>query len=312
MKLILKPSALTPGATLGVVAPAGPARDYNRVAAGLKTLDSLGFRLVLGTNALKRTGYLAGSDEERLADLCGMFQDRDIDGILCLRGGYGSMRLLGKIDYRLIRRNPKILVGYSDITALQLAIWKRAGLVTFSGPMLATEFGKEPDDLTLGHFLKAVSDPYPLGIIPAGPGHRAVTINPGQARGRLLGGNLSLVAATLGTPYELDTRGAILFLEEVGEQPYRIDRLLSQLRLAGKLTAAAGVIFGECVGCEAEDSFSLLELIEQFFSDLKIPCYYGLCAGHGPLKATLPLGVSAEMDAGRCQLKVIEPATRPR
>lgn len=280
------------------------------MAEGVKTLTSLGFRVVLGPHVLKRNKYLAGTDAERLSDLCTMFRDRGIDGVICLRGGYGSMRILSGIDYSLLRRNPKVLMGYSDITALQLAIWKRTGLVTFSGPMLATEFGRRPAEFTLKHFLRAVAGPAPLGHIPAVPG--AVTINPGRAAGRLLGGNLSLVAATLGTPYEIDTRGAILFLEEVGEHPYRVDRLLSQLLLAGKLRAAAGVVFGECVRCEAEEasSFSLLEVIRGIFQDLGMPCYYGLSAGHSPGTATLPLGVRAEMDAGRCLLEVCESATR--
>lgn len=275
-------------------------------------MEALGFRVILAPNALKKHNYLAGTDDERLADLCGMFLNPKIDGIICLRGGYGSMRILSNIDYRVIRRNPKVLVGYSDITALHLAIWKRTGLVTFSGPMLATDFGREPGDFTLRQFFKAVTYPSPLGAIPPAPGSKAQVINPGRARGRLIGGNLSLVAATLGTPYEIDTRGAILFLEEVGEQPYQVDRMLQQLLLAGKLSSAAGLVFGECVRCEAEEnahSFTLLEVIGENLKGLKIPCFYGLGVGHGVHKATLPLGVEAEMDAEKGLLVITESAT---
>lgn len=312
MKLIKKPYALAPGSTLGIIAPASPVYKSTCVADGISLLESLGFKVILAPNALNTNKYLAGTDRERLADLHGMFMEPDIDGVICLRGGYGSMRILSNIDYRVIRRNPKVLVGYSDITALHLAIWKRTGLVTFSGPMLATEFGRDPGDYTIRQFLKAVTNPAPLGFIPSAPGVVTEVINPGRARGHLIGGNLSLVAALLGTPYELDTRGAILFLEDVGEQPYRIERMLRQLLLAGKLSSAAGVIFGECIRCEAEEndhSFALREVIQESIKHLTIPCFYGLGAGHGAHKATLPLGIEAEMDASKCQLVITESAT---
>ncbi len=310
--MIKKPCVLAPGATLGIVAPASPVYNPDRVANGKKVLENRGFKVSIAPHALNKNKYLAGTDGERLADLHRMFLDPYIDGIICLRGGYGSMRVLSKIDYGVIRRNPKVLVGYSDITALHLAIWKKTGLVTFSGPMLATEFGYEQDDFTLDHFFKAVTSTNPLGVIPSALGNQSEIITPGRACGRLIGGNLSLVAATLGTPYELDTRETILFLEEVDEEPYRVDRMLQQLLLAGKLSDAAGVVFGECVNCEAKEharSFSLLEVIRMNLESLKIPCFYGLRSGHGSHKATLPLGVTAEMDAEKCLLAITESAT---
>ena len=309
---MIKPFALSPGATLGIIAPASPAYDPLEVEHGRKILEELGFRIVLAPNSLRKNRYLAGTDAERLSDLIHMFLNPTIDGLLCLRGGYGCMRLLSQIDYRIIRNNPKILVGYSDITALQLAIWKHAGLVTFSGPMLVSDFGRQAGEYTLKHFDKALTSPFALGTIPPAPGARCEVLRPGRASGRLLGGNLTLIAATLGTPYEVDTRGSILFLEDVDEQPYRVERMLQQLRLAGKFRFVEGIVFGEFTGCEAKEdtnSFSLQEVIREAIKDTAVPCYYGLAAGHGLNKATLPLGVKTEIDAARCILTITESAT---
>ncbi len=305
--MVIKPPALKSGSTLGIIAPSSPARESACVEKGISVLEDMGFKIALAPNALKKNMYLAGTDMERLDDLHGVFMNVEVDGIVCLRGGYGSMRLLAQIDYKVIRDHPKILIGYSDITALQLAIWKETGLVTFSGPMLDTDFGNEPGDFTITQFLKAVTRTSTLGAIPNQPDFEPLVIYPGRCSGRLTGGNLSLVVSSLGTPYEIDTRGTILFLEEIGEPPYRVERMLQQLRLAGKLDEAAGVVFGECVGCVAkhiETSFTLLEVFMDMFTVLKKPCFYGLGAGHGAHKATLPLGVKAEMDAGKCLLTI--------
>lgn len=309
---MIKPYALAPGATLGIIAPASPACNYLELELGKNLLERLGFQVALAPNTLQQNRYLAGTDKQRLSDLLRMFRDPAIDGLLCLRGGYGCMRLISRIDYRIIRNNPKILVGYSDITALQLAIWKHAGLVTFSGPMLVSDFGREAGAYTIKHFYQAITSPLALRAIPPAPGIKSNVIRPGRASGRLLGGNLTLIAATLGTPYEIDTRGAILFLEDVDEEPYRIDRMLQQLRLAGKFRFVAGVVFGEFVGCIPEEdtgSFTLLEVIKDAMKDITVPSYYGLATGHGVNKATLPLGVKAEIDAGKCLLTITEPAT---
>lgn len=309
---VIKPYALSPGATLGIIAPASPAVDPLEIKLGKNILESLGFQVVLAPHVLSSNRYLAGTDTERLSDILHMFLNPDIDGMLCLRGGYGCMRLLSRIDYRIIRNNPKIFVGYSDITALQLAIWKHARLVTFSGPMLVSDFAGKTGEYTLKHFYQALTSPLALQSIPPAPGIKREVLRPGKASGRLLGGNLTLIAATLGTPYEINTMGAILFLEDVDEQPYRVDRLLQQLRLAGKFRHAAGVVFGEFVGCEAEDnalSFTLLEVLKDAMKDIPVPCFYGFATGHGVNKATLPLGVKAEIDAAECLLTITEPAT---
>ena len=309
-----KPFALVPGSTLGIIAPASPVAGPVCIEEGIRLLEGLGFRVVLGKYALNKNKYLAGSDPERAADLCAMFLDPRINGVVCLRGGYGSMRLLHRIDYRIIRRNPKVLVGYSDITALQLAIWKKAGLVTFSGPMLAPDFACAGNGTTLKQFYRALTNPRPLGVIPPAPGDRAVVINPGRARGRLLGGNLSLVTATLGTPYEINTRGVILFLEEVNEQPYRIDRMLSTLRLMGALDRIAGFIWGRCTDCGPGETFGSLtieQILDDYIRPLGIPAYRGAQIGHISQQFIVPVGGLVEMDADAGTFRMLEPAFSP-
>jgi muramoyltetrapeptide carboxypeptidase len=310
----IKPRALQKGSTIGIIAPAGPVDDFRSVEKGMKVLESLGFNVLPGRHILKREGYLAGSDDERLADLMDMFTDRQVEGIMCLRGGYGSIRLLSKIGYRLISQNPKIFMGYSDITALCLAIRQKCGLVTFSGPMVAADLGSFLSAYTLGSFIRAVTCPVPAGLISTPPGEPpAVTITPGKARGELTGGNLSMITATLGTPYEIETKNVLLVLEEVNEEPYRIDRMLQQLLLGGKLTAAAGIVFGRCVNCEAKqgNSPALLEVIRQNLGGLGIPCFYGFATGHAAHKATWPVGVAGRLDADKGLLFIEETATRP-
>jgi muramoyltetrapeptide carboxypeptidase len=272
----------------------------------------------MGRNVGQRAGYLGGTDQERLDDLHDMFRDPEVKAIFAIRGGYGSERLLDRIDYGLLRANPKIFLGYSDITCLHLAIHKRAGLVTFHGPMMISTF----TDFTQKWFRRALFSAEPLAVVtnPAEtnqlrPVHTLRTVRPGRARGRLVGGNLSLVTRTLGTPYEIDTRGRILFIEDVDEQPYSIDGMLTQLRLAGKLDAAAGIVFGECSGCRPRDfqpsfesTFSVGEVVDQILGKLAIPVLSGLTIGHTDDQLTLPLGPLASLDADKGELSIEEPA----
>lgn len=308
----LKPPRLKPGNTIGIIAPASPLPKPEYLTRGAQFWRDLGYQVRTGVNIDQVNGYLAGSDAERLAGLHQMFRDPEIKALICLRGGYGSLRLLADIDYDLIRDHPKILLGYSDITALHLAIQQKTGMVTFHGPMLYPELGGESlapyTQTSLLHALTATS---PVGKIPPAPGlPEPITITPGQVQGIVTGGNLSLVVATLGTTYEIDTRAKILFLEEVNEAPYRLDRMLTQLRLAGKLTAAGGIIFGHCTGCEGSNNKpELLEVIINNLAPLGIPCCYGLPAGHLAVQATLPLGINAYLDAGSGSLTYLETAT---
>lgn len=315
---LLRPPVLRPGDTVGLITPATYVSDPDRLALVARTIDYFGLKMKLGRNVGKRYGYLGGTDEQRLEDLHDMFRDPAVKAVLPIRGGYGSSHLLDRIDYATIRNNPKIFAGYSDITSMHLAIQRRAGLVTFHGPMPLAEF----TPFTQAAFRRALFDAHPLGAVTnppetntLRPAHPLRTIRGGKARGPLTGGNLTLVVSTLGTPYEIDTRGRVLFLEDVDEQPYSIDRMLTQLRLAGKLAAAAGVVFGECQDCRPADyrpafesTLSLGEVLDNILGKLSVPVFTGLTVGHTGDQLTLPLGVTVTMDADKGELVFEEPA----
>lgn len=243
-----------------------------------------------------------------------MFRDSEVDAIVCSRGGYGTPRVLPLLDYDAIIRHPKVFVGFSDITALHVAIRQRTGLVTFHGPMVASDFSQvHVDDYNWPWFEKAVMHSDPVGRIampPQLPGAECVV--PGRAAGELMGGNLSLIAATIGSPYQLDPTGKIVLLEEVGEEPYRVDRMLTQLELAGFWKKAAGLVIGESVGCEPSnpENPSLLSVLKDKLGKLSIPVLYGLPLGHGERKATVPVGVRASLDATQGILSIEDAAVR--
>lgn len=298
--LQIKPRRLRPGDTIGIIAPASPGK-IEHTEAGCRWLEEQGFYVYSGSTIGQTYGYLAGTDAERAADINTMFASPAINGIICLRGGYGTMRLLDLLDYDIIRANPKVFVGYSDITALHLSIGQRTGLITFHGPMVASDLGQLPPDYTCDRFLSAVMNTCPIGPVTNPPlVPPPVFIAPGAARGQLTGGNLSLISATLGTRYEINTCGKILLLEEVGEDPYRIDRMLTQLLLAGKLQAAVGIVFDVCSGCDVEgedpaSAFTVEEVLRDRLGNLEKPVLCNLYFGHTPEKATLPLGVEASL-----------------
>lgn len=310
-----RPRRLRAGDTVALIAPSSPIyRNHETprdiIARARRKLHEVGLRTVVGEHAHDAYGYLAGRDEDRAHDVMAAFADPDVAGIICLGGGYGSPRLLNLLDYDLIARNPKVFVGYSDITGLHCAIGRRADLVTFHGLMgwdLAaqpkTTAGARAHDFTWDSFVRAVMNAEPPGELPAqAPWQSAPlhTVVPGTAVGPLTGGNLSLISATLGTPYELDTAGKIVLIEDVGEAPYRIDRMLTHLRLAGKLEAAAGFIFAEWIDCEPEPgrpSLTLQQILADIVVPLGKPTVAGLAAGHGPGRLTLPLGAAVRLEA---------------
>jgi len=317
---LTRPRSLRPGATVGLITPSTYVSDPDRLALAERTLKYFDLKPKFGKNVRKRNGYLGGSIEERLSDLHSLFADPSVDAIFAIRGGYGSGQLLDRIDYDLLRKNPKIFLGYSDITALHLAIQKRAGLVTFHGPVALSGFS----EYTQKCFRRALFETAPLGAVtnppetnPLRPSHTLRTIRGGKARGPLAGGNLTLISTTMGTPFEIDTQGRILLLEDVDEQPYSIDRMLTQLRLAGKLAAAAGIVFGECNGCKPRDykpsfdsTLSLGEVLDEILGTLQIPVLSGLTFGHTDDQLTLPLGTTAALDAGKGELVIEESGVR--
>jgi muramoyltetrapeptide carboxypeptidase len=315
---LIRPKALRPGDTVGLITPSSYVSDPDRLALAERTARYFGLVPKFGKNVRKREGYLGGGIEDRVADLHAMFRDPEVKAVFAIRGGYGAAQLLDAIDYDLIRSHPKIFLGYSDITALHLAIQKRAGLVTFHGPITLSRF----TPYTQTYFRRALFETEPLGRItnppdsdPLRPAHILRTVHPGRARGPLIGGNLTLISTTMGTPYEIETSGRILFLEDVDEQPYSIDRMLTQLRLAGKLAAAAGIIFGECQDCRPRDfkpsyesTLSVGEVVDEILGRLRVPVLSGLTIGHTDDQLTLPLGVMAELDADKGELVIEEAA----
>ncbi len=319
---ILLPEVLQAGDQVGLITPATYVSDPDRIALAIRTVEYFGLKYRLGRNVRKREGYLGGGIEERADDLHEMFRDPSIRGVFCVRGGYGSAALLDHLDYKLIRANPKVFVGYSDITGLHLGIHRMTGLVTFHGPMALADFTEYSQE----HFRAALFDSKPLGALTnppdkntLRPDHTLRTVRGGRARGRLIGGNLTLVTSTLGTPYEIETRDRIVFLEDVGEEPYRIDRMLTQLHLAGKLEQAAGIVWGECEDCvpnkfepSFESSFSTGEVVDLILGRLKVPILAGLTIGHTPDQLTLPEGIMASLDADAGTLTIEEPALKPR
>lgn len=296
--MMIQVPALRAEGVIGLIAPAGPAAlDIDKATQWMR---ARGHELRVFAGVAQKEGYLAGSDEVRLKDLHDAFADPEIDAIFCLRGGYGTPRLLDRIDYSLLRDNPKPFVGYSDITALHLAINRYAGFVTFHGPMLNADLlgGKQaPTESSLFSLLRGQLK---AGSLLAHPvAFPLTTLAPGIACGRLLGGNLSMIAATLGTPYEIDARGVILLIEDVNEPLYRIDRLLTHLRLAGKLEQVSGVLVGDVAGVDQSD---LERLLKHTFEPLPIPVLSGWRSGHCDPNLTLPLGAMVRLDAGEKQL----------
>lgn len=309
---ILKPRRLRRGDVIGLVAPASPPRDRNRIEGGVRYLERMGYRVKLGRHIEARFGYLAGRDEERAADLNAMLRDPEVRAIFALRGGYGTPRLLPHVDYGAFRRDPKILVGYSDITALQLAVFRRAGVVTFSGPMPGADFWQKPDPFTEEQFWRMVTSTRPIGRLPKGPGEALIVRRGGRVEGFLLGGNLALLTSNLGTRYSPAYRGSLLVLEDVGEHLHRVDRMFAQLRNAGVLRDVAGLVVGHFTECRpvapAEPHLSLGEILAQVAEWVDGPMVEGLSYGHIPRKLTLPWGVSARLDAVRGRLDILEGA----
>jgi muramoyltetrapeptide carboxypeptidase len=306
---ILKPPALKKGDVIGIVSPASSPDDFTRIEQGVKYLESLGYRVKLGKHIFKRYGYLSSTDDERADDLNEMFADEKVKAIICVRGGYGTPRLLDKVDYNLIKKKPKIFVGYSDITALQLAIFKKTGLVTFSGPMLAVDIYSNFNSFAEEFFWRILTSREKKIEIKNPNGVELNTLKSGKATGTLLGGNLSLIASIMGTKYQPSFNGSVLVIEDIGEEPYRIDRYLSQLKNSGVLYKINACILGQFTDCapkEPEKSLTLEQIFNDYLGNLRIPVISNLSYGHIPQKLTLPLGARVRVDAKRQKITIIE------
>jgi len=310
---ILKPGRLKKGDLIGIVTPASPIADASRIEKGVQYLERLGYRVSVGVHVGRVQGYLAGTDEERLADLHTMFTDRRVKAVIAVRGGYGTPRLLSGLNFRLISQNPKILVGYSDMTALQLAVWRKCRLITFHGPMAGVEMANTIDPFTEEMFWRSVTSMEKLGFISF-PASSPESISPGKATGRLLGGNLSLVVSLLGTRYFPDATDSVLFLEEVGEEPYRIDRMITQLRNAGVISRCNAILTGQFTDCLPKDqtkpSQSVDELLRETARLAERPFLSNLPFGHVLQKMTLPIGLRVRVDATARSITYLEAAVR--
>lgn len=303
-------SRLKKGDTIGLVAPGSPFSPEVFEKA-VRQLTELGFKIKFADNLQSEYGYVAGKDEERIADLHQMFADSEVQGIWCIRGGYGTTRLLPHLDYDLIRANPKLLIGYSDITALLNAIYQRTRLPGLHGPVAASTM-TEYTSAKLRQIVFESKDEISIDPYKSEREEEAYVpevIIPGSCEGELIGGNISLLAAMAGTDFGIDATGKLLFMEDVGEKPYRLDRMLTQLRQSANLDKAAGIIIGVCIDCEADEgdfSLTMKEMFRDRLGDLGIPVYYGFSFGHIDNMCTIPIGINAHFDTQNARLKLKE------
>lgn len=307
-KPAIKPPRLKAGDTVAITSPAGALWDDKTVSSFTKILEGFGFKVVLGKTLKEKYGYFAGTDDLRAKELNEFFADKSVKGIFCAKGGWGCARLLDKIDFKNIEKNPKVLIGFSDITTLLNAIFAKTGLITFHGPVGNSGW----NDFSTGSFKSVIMNAEKT-VFPIGPKEedKPSVLNKGICSGILLGGNLTVLTGIVGSKYLPQWKGAILFLEEAKEEPYRIDRMLTQLKLAGILKQLSGFVFGKCVKCEAEEpqkAFTYMEVLEQHIKPLGIPAFYGGMTGHIENKWTLPVGAKAEMNADTGIIKLTESA----
>jgi muramoyltetrapeptide carboxypeptidase len=309
---ILKPPRLRRGDVIGLISPASTPLPAEKIDKGARYLEGLGYRVKVGEHAASQHGYFAGTDAERVSDLNAMLNDSQVRAIFAIRGGYGSPRLLPFVDYNAVRRQPKIVVGFSDITGLQLALFRRTGLVTFTGPLPGVEFWQKPDPYTEEHFWRLLTSSRRVGPLRNPNQEPLRTRIGGRAQGRLLGGNLSLVISSLGTRFSPDYEGAILVLEDVNEEFHRVDRMFAQLRNAGILDRISGLVLGLFTHCKPADvakpHLTLAEIFEEVLSWMSAAAVEGLQYGHVARKLTLPFGLHARLDANRGILSVLEAA----
>lgn len=316
--LIIKPPKLKKGDKLAIVAP-GSYISESELQDSINNIQALGFETTYSEKVLLQNGYFAGTDENRAKDLMEKFSDKSVKGIVCARGGYGCARILPMLDYDVIRNNPKVLIGYSDITALLYSFYQKAGLISFHGPVGTSTF----NEFSVNNFKKVLMSPESKSsFINSTSGddenvYGVTTIVKGKRKGRLVGGNLSIMVSLIGTEFDVDYSNKIVFIEEVGEEPYRIDRMLTQMIQAGKFKNSAGIMMGIFRKCEVKEesaltskSFTLMEVLKDRFSSLKIPVVYGMSFGHVKDKFTISFGALAELDTEKQTYYLIERAVK--
>ena len=310
---LIKPNKLQKGDTIGIVSPATAVSSPDDIEKAKELLDYLELKGEFSKDFENHEGYKTIQPKERAQSINSFFENKDINGIISIRGGYGSMGILQYLDYNLIKKNPKIFVGYSDITAMHLAINKFSSLSTLHGPMMLSSFSGN----TIDNYKKALFTIEPLGkyINPSMENFRSenkeIVIKEGIAEGELIGGNLSLICSLMGTKYEIDTKGKLLFIEDVGEEPYRIDRMLTQLKLGGKFKEINGIVFGKCSDCDNKSAnpvwdYSLLEVLFNQLKDLDVPVLYGLLFGHTSYQFPIPYGVIGKINTEEKSLEILE------
>lgn len=310
---------LRPGDTLGLVSPANATYEREPLQIAIEALQALGFKVKVGTHARARYGHFAGTDAQRASDINTFFADDAVAGLIAVTGGSGCNRIIDKLDYALIRAKPKFFGGFSDLTALVNGIQRQTGLVTFHCPVAESEW----NDFSVAHFKAMVMQAQaPLLRNPTGERgdnlvqtqDRIMTLRPGKARGRLVGGNLSVLASLAGSPYMPVCRGGVLFLEDINEYIYRVDRMLSTLRLCGALDGLAGVVIGKFTKCEPGEgkygTLTLDEVFDDYFLPLNVPVFRGAMIGHIRRKFTIPVGLGVEMDADAGTLQLLGPAVQ--
>jgi len=312
----LIPKHLSEGDTIGIISPASNRFESEPYEIAVESLQAMGLKVKLGNYVNTHYGHLAGTDEERAEDFNTMFKDPEINAIIALRGGSGAARILDLIDYEAISENPKIFIGYSDITALHTAIYTKTGLVTFHGPMATSKWNSFSytifKEILFNKETFIFENPKETGDNLAQVNNRIRTISKGKAEGILLGGNLSVLSGIMGSEYIPNWENKILYLEEVGEKIYAIDRMMSQLKLAGVLNKISGFVFGKCTDCEpggsGYGSLTLEEVIDHYIKPLNIPAYSGAMFGHVDDNSTIPNGLKVELDANKGIIKMLSPA----
>ncbi|HVN48097.1 MAG TPA: LD-carboxypeptidase [Bacteroidota bacterium] len=307
---IIKPPKLCRGDGIGLIAPASAPSHDEKIEKGVQYLEHLGYHVLLGKHVSDQHGYLAGTDEDRAADVNAMICNNDVKAIFCIRGGYGTPRILPLVNYRALKQHPKIIVGYSDITALQLAVFRKTGLVTFSGPMTGTEMWNNFDSYTEEHFWRTLTSHRKIGVLKNSDDDPVHILRSGRAHGMLLGGNLSLFTSTMGTPFMPALQNSILVLEDIDEEPHRIDRMLAQLFNGGILSNASALVFGKFTDCNPDDMnephLTTEQVQEEYVQKITCPAIRNFQYGHIPRKLTIPFGLQALLDAKLRTLNVLE------